>query len=68
MRTARATFSLNLFGCAGFDIDQLEEYAETDADLIVLCSSDPEYLPLAEEVCATVKVPVVIAGNPRIMP
>ena len=65
MRTARATFSLNLFGCAGFDIDQLEEYAETDADLIVLCSSDPEYLPLAEEVCATVKVPVVIAGNPQ---
>ena len=37
--------SLNLFGCAGFDIDQLEEYAETDADLIVLCSSDPSTFP-----------------------
>ena len=34
------------------------------ADLIVLCSSDHEYLPLAREVCAAVRVPVLVAGNP----
>ena len=38
---------------------------DTDADLIVLCSSDPEYLPFAQEVCAAVKVPVIVAGNPK---
>ena len=42
-----------------------EEYLGTDADLIVLCSSDPEYLALAQEVCAAVKVPVLVAGNPK---
>jgi methylmalonyl-CoA mutase len=65
MRMARSNFSLNFFGCAGFEITESEEYANTDADLVVLCSSDPEYLPLAQEVCAAVKVPVIIAGNPK---
>jgi methylmalonyl-CoA mutase len=65
MRMARANFVLNFFGCAGFDIVEAEEFAGTDADLIVLCSSDPEYLPLAQSVCAQVKVPVLVAGNPR---
>jgi methylmalonyl-CoA mutase len=65
MRTARANFSLNFFGCAGFDITESAEYADTDADLIVLCSSDPEYLGFAQEVCSAVRVPVVVAGNPR---
>ena len=31
----------------------------------MLCSSDPEYLPFAQEVCAAVRVPVLVAGNPR---
>jgi methylmalonyl-CoA mutase len=65
MRGARANFALNFLGCAGFDIVESDEYEGTDADLIVLCSSDPEYLPLAQEVCARVKVPVVVAGNPK---
>jgi methylmalonyl-CoA mutase len=63
MRGARAGFCQNFFGCAGFQIvesDQLQ-----DADLVVLCSSDAEYLALAQEVCAKVKVPVVVAGNPK---
>jgi methylmalonyl-CoA mutase len=65
MRGARANFTLNFFGCAGFDIEQSADYAGTDADLIVLCSSDPEYLALAREVCAAVNVPVLVAGNPK---
>jgi methylmalonyl-CoA mutase len=65
MRMARANFVLNFFGCAGFDIAESEEFTGTDADLIVLCSSDPEYLPLAQNVCPQVKVPVIVAGNPK---
>ncbi len=65
MRMARANFSLNFFGCAGFDIVEADEYAGTDADLIVLCSSDPEYLALAQEVCPAASVPVMVAGNPK---
>ena len=65
MRQARSQFSQNLFGCAGFEIVISHEYEGSDADLIVLCSSDPEYLPLAEEVCPKVKQPVVVAGDPR---
>ena len=65
MRGARANFCFNFFGCAGFDIVEAEEYLGTDADLIVLCSSDPEYLALAQEVCPQVKVPVLVAGNPK---
>lgn len=63
MRIARATFCANFFGCGGFAI---RESAELEpADLIVLCSSDPEYLALAQEVIPQVQVPVVVAGNPK---
>lgn len=65
MKGARANFCLNFFGCAGFDMVQSEEYAGTDADLIVLCSSDPEYPEFAREVCPKVKAPVLVAGNPK---
>jgi methylmalonyl-CoA mutase len=65
MRTARANFCLNFFGCAGFDVAESEEFAGTDADLVVLCSSDAEYLALAREVCAQVAAPVIVAGNPK---
>ena len=65
MRTARSNFVLNFFGCAGFEIAESEEYAGADADLIILCSSDMEYLPFAQEVCAAAKVPVLVAGNPK---
>jgi methylmalonyl-CoA mutase len=65
MKGARSNFSLNFFGCAGFDLVEAEEYEGTDADLIVLCSSDPEYLAFAQEVCPRVKVPVLVAGNPK---
>ncbi len=65
MRMARANFSFNFLGCAGFDVAESEDYAGADADLIVLCSSDAEYLPMAQEVCAAVSVPVLVAGNPK---
>jgi len=65
MRQARSQFSQNFFGCAGFEIEISHEYERSDADLIVLCSSDPEYLALAEEVCPKVKQPVVVAGDPK---
>jgi methylmalonyl-CoA mutase len=65
MRMARANFSFNFLGCAGFDIVEAEDYADAQADLIVLCSSDPEYLELAREVCDRVSVPVLVAGNPK---
>jgi methylmalonyl-CoA mutase len=65
MKGARSTFCLNFFGCAAFDITISEDYAGTDADLIVLCSSDPEYVAFAQDVCPKVKVPVLVAGNPK---
>jgi methylmalonyl-CoA mutase len=65
MKGARANFCLNFFGCAGFDMVEAEEYEATEADLIVLCSSDAEYLALAQEVCAKVTAPVLVAGNPK---
>ena len=65
LKGARSNFCLNFFGCAAFDIVQSEEYEGTDADLIILCSSDPEYLALAQEVCPKVNVPVLVAGNPK---
>jgi methylmalonyl-CoA mutase len=65
MRQARAQFCLNFFGCGGFDIVESDQFEGTDAALIVLCSSDPEYLPLASEVCSRVEQPVIVAGNPK---
>ena len=63
MRIARANFCSNFFGCAGFSIHESAELEP--ADLVVLCSSDPEYLALAQEVVPQVRVPVIVAGNPK---
>lgn len=63
MKMARANFCLNFFGCAGFDVrssDKLEK-----ADVVVLCSSDSEYLQLAKEIVPQTKAPVIVAGNPK---
>ncbi len=64
MKSARAGFCLNFFGCAGFELVEGEDLVP-GADLVVLCSSDPEYLDLAREVCPKAKVPVLVAGNPK---
>jgi methylmalonyl-CoA mutase len=65
MRGARANFCLNFFGCAGFAVagsDTLDGHAP---DLVVLCSSDPEYGAFAADVCPNVRVPVLVAGYPK---
>jgi methylmalonyl-CoA mutase len=75
MRAARSTFAANFFACAGFKIetqrfDCANKIADCDADLIVLCSSDPEYLAMATELASELKTlaratPVLVAGNPE---
>jgi methylmalonyl-CoA mutase len=45
-------------------MEESDRYRNTDADLIVICSSDSEYLGIAQEVCPNVSVPVIVAGNP----
>jgi methylmalonyl-CoA mutase len=65
MRGARSNFALNFFGCATFEVETSDQYAGKDADMIVLCSSDQEYLEFAQDVCPKVSVPVLVAGNPK---
>jgi methylmalonyl-CoA mutase len=74
MRAARSNFAANFFGCAGFDLvtrqfPSADEIAASEADLIVLCSSDAEYLALATELISKFKTlgretPVIVAGSP----
>jgi len=77
MRLARAQFSGNFFGCAGYELfDNLGfETAEegvkaaraAGADLIVLCSSDDEYVEFAPATKAAIgsgKEILVVAGAP----
>jgi len=74
MRLARSNFAANFFACAGFDLvakrfSSAERIAASEADLIVLCSSNEEYLALATEVVSRLKslkheIPVIIAGYP----
>lgn len=78
MRVARAQFSSNFFGCAGYEIidntgfDTPEEGVaaarKAKADIIVICSSDEEYAELAPKVFAAIgsgKEIFVVAGAPE---
>lgn len=76
MRLARAQFSTNFFGCAGYEIiDNLgfetvekgvDEALAKGADIIVLCSSDDEYATLAPEAFKYLdgRAQFVVAGAP----
>lgn len=76
MRLARAQFSANFFGCAGYEIidnigfDTVEAGVnaamEKAADIVVLCSSDDEYAALAPEAFELLKgrAEFVVAGAP----
>ena len=76
MRLARAQFSTNFFGCAGYEIiDNLgfetveagvDEALAKGADIIVLCSSDDEYATLAPEAYKYLagRAEFVVAGAP----
>ncbi|MDE6543067.1 MAG: methylmalonyl-CoA mutase small subunit, partial [Muribaculaceae bacterium] len=79
MRLARAQFSSNFFGCAGYEIidnigfntidEGLAAAAEKNADIVVLCSSDDEYATLAPEAFKKLdgKAEFVVAGAPACM-
>lgn len=76
MRLARAQFSSNFFGCAGYEIidnigfetveDGVKAAFDKGADVIVLCSSDDEYATFAPEAFKLIgsKAEFVVAGAP----
>jgi methylmalonyl-CoA mutase len=76
MRKARAQFSANFFGCAGYEIIENTGFDNTDeavrkaleskADIVVICSSDDDYLLFAPDIYAKLKdkAIIVVAGNP----
>ncbi|MDE6310119.1 MAG: methylmalonyl-CoA mutase small subunit [Muribaculaceae bacterium] len=76
MRLARAQFSTNFFGCAGYEIidnigfDTVEAginaAMEKKADVVVLCSSDDEYATYAPEAYKLLdgRAEFVVAGAP----
>ncbi|HUX58884.1 MAG TPA: methylmalonyl-CoA mutase family protein [Bacteroidales bacterium] len=76
MRKARSQFSANFFGCAGYHIidnngfdtidEGVESALEEEADIVVICSSDEEYLLFAPDIYRRLKskVILVVAGTP----
>ncbi len=79
MRLARAQFSCNFFACAGYEVidnlgfktvkEGVEAAQKANADIIVLCSSDDEYVELAPEAFHLIenKQILVVAGAPACM-
>jgi len=80
MRKARASFSYNFFGSAGFEVvDNLgfktaEEGVDaalgSKAQIVVICSSDKEYAGFAPTICNQLSrknpdVFVIVAGYPK---
>ena len=75
MRAARSGFVADFLACAGF-VPEIRRFntsldiASADTDLVVLCSSDLEYLPIANQLLTELKsrelrTPVAVAGNPE---
>ncbi|HEX2920772.1 MAG TPA: methylmalonyl-CoA mutase family protein [Bacteroidales bacterium] len=76
MRRTRSQFSSVFFGCAGYRIidnngfdttrEGIDAAHASKADIVVVCSSDEEYIVHAPEVFKSLKnkTIVVIAGNP----
>lgn len=76
MRLARAQFSANFFGCAGYEIidnigfnsvqEGIDAAIEAKADIVVLCSSDDEYAEFAPEAFKILdgRAEFVVAGAP----
>ena len=80
MRKARAMFATNFFGCAGYEIidnagfnsieSGIEAAIESKAEIIVICSSDDEYIeivpPIAKKLKATKQnLHITLAGYPK---
>lgn len=76
MRLARAQFSANFFGCAGYEIidnigfntvaEGIQAAMDKGAEIVVLCSSDDEYAELAPEAFRLLdgRAEFVVAGAP----
>ena len=76
MRLARAQFSTNFFGCAGYEIidnlgfntvqEGIDAALSKESDIIVICSSDDEYATLAPEAFKYLdgRAQFVVAGAP----
>ena len=79
MRLARAQFSGNFFGCAGYEIidnngfktveEGVEAAVAKKADVVVLCSSDDEYAEYAPAAFKALngRAQFVVAGAPECM-
>jgi methylmalonyl-CoA mutase len=80
MLRARAGFISNFFGCAGYAVidnpgfcdpsSAVSSALESGAEIVVLCSSDEEYLAFAGPVCEGIRksnpsVRIVVAGYPK---
>jgi methylmalonyl-CoA mutase len=75
MRAARSQFASEFLACGGLStqkqhFERVAEIAYADADLIVLCSSDSEYLALAAELFPLMRennhrAKIAVAGNPQ---
>jgi methylmalonyl-CoA mutase len=80
MLRARAGFTANFFGCAGYEIVDNAGFATvgegvaaavaSGAEIVVICSSDEEYTEIVPAICAGLKdagmqVQVVVAGYPK---
>ncbi len=80
MRKARAMFTTNFFGCAGYEIldnmgfntidEGVEAALASKSEVVVICSSDDEYATLGPEICQKLKkankeLILVVAGYPK---
>ncbi len=80
MRKARAMFTTNFFGCAGYEIqdnsgfDTIDEGVKaakaSKAEIVVICSSDEEYATMVPEIVTKMKkankaLTLVVAGYPK---
>jgi len=80
MRKARAMFTTNFFGCAGYEIFDNSGFETIDegikaakaskAEIVVICSSDDEYATLVPEIAQKLKkankeLNLVVAGYPK---
>ncbi len=78
-RKARATFSCNFFGCAGYEVvdnlgfksaeEGVKAAVEANANIVVVCSSDDEYAEVVPQVQEHLgeQAILVVAGAPACM-
>ena len=82
MLRARAGFAANFFGCSGYEIldnqcfltvdEGVESALLSNAEVIVICSSDEEYPRIVPEIAGKIKAAgskarIVVAGFPKDM-